>query len=45
MDCSCGRSLGRPEDVRHGVEAGANEYVVKVQFDHERLLKAVAAHV
>jgi two-component system chemotaxis sensor kinase CheA len=38
-------SLGHPEDLRRGAEVGANEYVVKGQYDHERLLKAVTSHV
>jgi hypothetical protein len=31
--------------MERGVEVGANEYVMKGQFDQERLLKAVFKHV
>jgi two-component system chemotaxis sensor kinase CheA len=34
-------SLERPDDVLAGAEAGADEYIVKGQFDQEALLKAV----
>lgn len=34
-------SLDRPEDISSGAEAGADEYIVKGQFDQEALLRAV----
>jgi len=34
-------SLDRPEDVNQGAEAGADEYIIKGQFDQEALLRAV----
>ncbi|MDF1564381.1 MAG: response regulator [Deltaproteobacteria bacterium] len=34
-------SLDRPEDLAAGAAAGADEYVVKGRFDHEKLLEAV----
>lgn len=37
-------SLGRPEDVARGMEAGADEYVVKEHAAHGKLLAAVARH-
>ncbi len=35
-------SLDRPEDVQAGSEAGADEYIVKGQFDQDTLLRAVS---
>lgn len=35
-------SLDRPEDVQAGGEAGADEYIVKGQFDQDTLLRAVS---
>ncbi len=35
-------SLDRPEDVAEGARVGADEYIVKGQFDQETLLKAVS---
>ncbi|MCP4898218.1 MAG: response regulator [bacterium] len=35
-------SLGRPEDVALGAEAGADEYIVKGRFEQDKLLEAVA---
>ncbi len=37
-------SLDRPEDLAAGAEAGADEYIVKGQFDQRKLLEAVARH-
>jgi two-component system chemotaxis sensor kinase CheA len=34
-------SLDRPEDINQGAEAGADEYIIKGQFDQEALLRAV----
>ncbi|MDH5675062.1 MAG: response regulator [Myxococcales bacterium] len=34
-------SLDRPEDIREGGEAGADEYIVKGQFDQRVLLEAI----
>lgn len=34
-------SLDRPEDIRQGGEAGADEYIIKGQFDQGALLRAV----
>lgn len=34
-------SLGRPEDLAAGSEAGADEYIVKGHFDQQQLLDAV----
>ncbi|MDH5490899.1 MAG: response regulator, partial [Myxococcales bacterium] len=34
-------SLSRPEDVKAGAAAGADEYIVKGRFDHRALLDAV----
>jgi len=33
---------GEPEDIAHGREAGANEYLVKGEFDQKSLLEAVS---
>ena len=35
-------SLDRPEDLAAGAAAGADEYVVKGRFDHQKLLEAVS---
>lgn len=35
-------SLDRPEDVAEGARVGADEYIVKGQFDQETLLKSVS---
>lgn len=35
-------SLDRPEDLAEGARAGADEYIVKGQFDQEALLEAVS---
>lgn len=37
-------SLARPEDVRRGLDAGADEYVVKGPLEQDALLTAVARH-
>lgn len=34
-------SLDRPEDIKQGAEAGADEYIIKGQFDQGALLRAV----
>ena len=38
-------SRGRSSDVQLGAAAGADEYLVKGQFDHDKLLEAVGRHV
>jgi CheY-like chemotaxis protein len=38
-------ALGTPEDMARGAEVGANEYIVKKQFDQERFLTIVATYV
>jgi two-component system chemotaxis sensor kinase CheA len=38
-------SLGAPEQVAQGAEAGADEYLVKGQFDQSGLLEAVGRHI
>lgn len=35
-------SLDRPEDLENGAQAGADEYIIKGQFDQEALLRAVS---
>ncbi len=35
-------SLGNPEAVNRGAEAGADAWVVKSQFDQQELLETVA---
>jgi two-component system chemotaxis sensor kinase CheA len=34
-------NLGQREDMERGMEAGADEYIIKGKFDHEQLLEAV----
>ncbi len=38
-------SRGRQSDVELGAAAGADEYLVKGQFDHDKLLRAVERHL
>jgi len=38
-------SLGNEEQVRQGSEAGADEYIVKGQFEQSKLLEAVSRHL
>lgn len=38
-------SLARPDDVQRGLDAGADEYVVKGPLEQDALLTAVARHV
>jgi len=35
-------SLDQPEDIQEGARAGANEYIIKGQFDQKALLEAVS---
>jgi CheY-like chemotaxis protein len=37
--------LGRAEDIACGAAAGADEYLVKGQFEHDKLLEAVGRHL
>lgn len=38
-------SRNKPNDIEAGAAAGADEYLVKGQFDHEKLLQAVERHL
>ena len=38
-------SLDQPQDISRGAEVGADEYIVKQQLNHQRLLDAVQRHV
>lgn len=38
-------SMNRPEDVASGSAAGADEYIVKGEFEQRKLLEAVARHL
>ncbi len=38
-------SRGKPSDIQAGAAAGADEYLVKGQFDNDKLLQAVERHL